>query len=151
MLKYMSEAALSGKVKVRTDSELAIAALAQGLMQARAPQETILETTPVSSSSSLGLAERYAETLESIVRTQAEVVKRLWKKEITTKSPLLSWCIRHSSWLHNRFQPHRSTGRTAYAQIHQRNYESEIFQFSACVLGLCPASTEMPKLEQRWR
>ena len=59
---WFSEAALTGTIRLRTDGEPAIRAVAQAAALRRAPAETHLETTPVGSSDSLGACERFSET-----------------------------------------------------------------------------------------
>ena len=58
LTKWLNEAGLAtGMLRLRTDAEPAIRSVAAVLMQRRRPGDTILEVTPVASSSSLGGAE----------------------------------------------------------------------------------------------
>ena len=59
-LRYMKEACLIGKIRFRTDSEASIRSLAMEVARQRQLAgwgETLQETTPVGSSSSLGAGE----------------------------------------------------------------------------------------------
>ena len=58
LCRFFTEAGLNGTVRLRSDSEPAIQAVAQEIAVRRTPAVTIVETTPVGSSSSLGAGER---------------------------------------------------------------------------------------------
>eukprot|EP00972_Heterocapsa_arctica_P022577 3321717-Heterocapsa_arctica.AAC.1 len=63
----MREAGLLSKLRIRTDSEPAIRALMALVARKRGGSElTTLEVSPIKSSSSLGVAERYARTLAAM-------------------------------------------------------------------------------------
>ncbi len=61
--RYLLEAGLAGDIRVRTDKELAAKQMARLLAVARRPARTIVEESPVKSSSSMGAVERWAQTV----------------------------------------------------------------------------------------
>ena len=124
--------------------------MAQQLALKRAPAETILEITPTGSSSSLGGVERWNGTLVGLVRTLIADVESRWGITINGKSNVLPWAIRHAAWLHNRFQPHRRTGTTAFEQQQGHQYRGAMFGFSEVVMVLHEYHADRAKLDQRW-
>ena len=150
-MKWLNEAGLAtGMLRLRTDAEPAIRSVAAVLMQRRRPGDTILEVTPVASSSSLGAAERWAQELAGLVRTLILDAERRWGARIRANSPLFAWAVRHAAFLYNRFQV-RSTGTTPFEQVHHRMYCSKLLPFGAPVMLRSPIATEQPKLEARWQ
>ena len=89
VLRDVAEAGLHGPIRLRTDSESAIVAVAQKVAQLRSGARTVLETISVVSSSSLGSAERWSESLTGLVRVMCAVVQDLWNQELCASSPLL--------------------------------------------------------------
>lgn len=148
LLKFCTEAGLTGPLRIRTDSENAIQVVARDLMLARAPLQSYVEVTPVGSSSSLGIAERFAESEGGMVRVLCLALERRWGRRIDTASPYFPWAVLHGSWLMNRFQSHRKCGgKTSFEMVQHRPFREEI---GAPVLALKAYHTAIPKLARRW-
>ncbi len=77
-LRFLLEAGLAGGIRLRSDSELAITGFCQELAARRAPAVTVVETTPVASSSSLGAGERMIQTIVAQVRALRLDVEQRW-------------------------------------------------------------------------
>eukprot|EP00972_Heterocapsa_arctica_P014371 2114061-Heterocapsa_arctica.AAC.1 len=60
---------MKGPIRLRSDSETSIRAVAAALAASRDQGETMVEVSPVNSSSSLGAVERRSQTLAGLVRT----------------------------------------------------------------------------------
>eukprot|EP00972_Heterocapsa_arctica_P105187 15498904-Heterocapsa_arctica.AAC.1 len=65
---------------------------------------SILEVSPIKSSSSLGAAERFARTLSGIVRTLKLSLEERTGMELHTNSLLFAMLVLHANFLHNRYQ-----------------------------------------------
>ena len=148
LLNFLAEAGCLGELRLRTDSEVAIVALARELARVRRAQ-TVLEVTPVGSSNSLGGAERFCESLGGMIRTLRLSTEALWQTRITTDHSLFAWSVPHAAWLLARFQPHRS-GMTSFELLHHRPFQHTIYQFAEAVLARRGEATKQPKLEMRW-
>eukprot|EP00971_Amphidinium_carterae_P002271 44846-Amphidinium_carterae.3 len=70
--------------------------------------------------------------------------------ELPTQHPLIGWCIRHASWLHDRFQPARVDGRTAYYRLHHLDYGSSVLPFGETIVWRNPYGVEHLKLKEHW-
>ena len=86
LLKWLGERGLStGPIRLRSDSELSIRAVATVVAALRPQGETMVEVTAVISSSSLGAMERWSETLAGLTRTLLlDAGCRLGKKLLAT-------------------------------------------------------------------
>ena len=74
---WLLEAGFTTSLRLRSDSESSIQSVARAVAGLRSAP-TILETSPIGSSSSLGGAERWAETLAGLVRCyRADLLKRV--------------------------------------------------------------------------
>ena len=150
LLRFFTESGTKATFRLRSDSEQAIVGLAQQVALKRPQEATILETTAVASSSSLGGAERYAQALAGQVRCLRLVVRQTWRREVSAASPYFPWMVLHAGWLLNRFQPCAVTGKTPYEELHGRSYRSPLFSFSRAVLVRRPHALVQAKLEPRW-
>eukprot|EP00972_Heterocapsa_arctica_P103140 15199576-Heterocapsa_arctica.AAC.1 len=63
LVRYLLEAGIAGNVRLRSDSEPAIQAVAQEVVALRSPATTICEVMPKGSSSSLGTGERMIQAI----------------------------------------------------------------------------------------
>ena len=64
LCNFLVEAGCTGALRLRTGQELVVEALAHRVAALRSPARTIVETSPVKSSSSLGAAERTIQTVD---------------------------------------------------------------------------------------
>eukprot|EP00972_Heterocapsa_arctica_P003966 590006-Heterocapsa_arctica.AAC.1 len=109
------------------DQEPAIEALAQRVAALLAPAHTIIETTPVASSSSLGSAERKVQTVGRQVRVIRLDFETRWHVKVLAVSPVFKYIVRHAAWTLNRFQQTR--GQTPYMKVYQHEYRGQICTF----------------------
>ena len=151
LLRWLHECGLgAGVIRLRSDSEVSIRAVANAVAALRTQGETMVEVTPVGSSSSLGAVERWSETLAGLTRTLLlDAGGRLGKKLMAT-SALFPWAVRHAAFVHNRYQV-RMQGATAFEQVHRRVYRSALMPFASPVLLRDSDALELPKLEARWQ
>lgn len=150
LFDWSLEAGLAGQtVRLRCDQEPAIMGLCQDFAGVRAPAVTLLETSPVSSSSSVAGVNRYCQSLAADVRALKAQAEQTTGRTLSASSPIFAWLPRHAAWLRNRCQPYLGKA-TPFVQVNHRSYESEILTFGATVMVHLPRATELPKLEQRW-
>ena len=102
---WYQEAGLNGDIRLRTDGEPAIRAVARAAAIRRAPAVSLLETSPVGSSDSLGSCERFAETVAGMARTWRLAVEKNLEIEVSANSPIFSWLVRHVVFLYEQQVP----------------------------------------------
>lgn len=151
VVRFLHEAGLHDRLIIRTDSEHSIISVAQQVAKSRVPAITLLETTTAGSSSSLGSGENWSSAVSGMTRVLIQMVKRIYSCEVTTSSPIIAWAVRHSSWLLNRYQPHRRLGgETSFETRQGRPYSGLVVRFSEPVFGRRPYATDQPKFQVRW-
>ena len=74
--------------------------MAAAVAALRPQGETMVEVTPVGSSSSLGAVERWSETLAGLTRTLLLDAGGCLEKKLLATSALFPWAIRHAAFLH---------------------------------------------------
>ena len=150
LVRWLKEHGLaSGMIRLRTDSEVSIRAVAAAVAAMRPQGGTLVEVSPVNSSSSLGGVERWSQTLTGHVRALVLDAGRRLGRKLTAVSALYPWAVRHANFLHNRLQPQQH-GATPFEQIQHREYKSQMLPFASSVLMRQPAALEQAKLEPRW-
>ena len=147
-VRFLMEAGLTAKLRIRSDSEPAAQAVAQAVASRRAPAVTIIETTPVGSSSSLGTAERMIQELSGRVRALCLSVQGKWNVQIRATMPIFRWIVRHAMWVHNRFQP--VNGCTPFAAVQGCQYHNKIMALGDAVVVRIQDLKKTAKLEPRW-
>ena len=152
LVAWLSEIGCMGPVILRTDSEPAIHLVASAIGRMRGNVQTIVQTTPVGSSSSLGGAERMIGTLHAALRAQALQFMERWHVKLTTTSAWFPWVVRHAMWIYNRFQVKRGlNNKTAYEAVHGEAYRHEPLAFAVPVVGREHDLDDVPKGQQRFR
>ena len=141
---WLSEAGLMGTVRLRTDGGPAIKALAQSSALRRAPTETLLETSPVGSSDSLGAYGRLA----GLARTWRLATEKMLGITIRADDHIFSCMIRHAVFIYNRYQLH-AFGETAYEHINGCCYTVQVYPFGTPVLLRRAGALEQGKLDDR--
>ena len=118
VLRWLLELGHASALRIRTDPEPAIMAIAQATARARGDVTTVVETSPVASKGSLGACERANQTFMGLLRThKAEVEERLGIV-LSMNNPLMGWLVQHVAWLHHRYnQVH---GRTPFSAVQAR-------------------------------
>ena len=113
-----------------------------------------MREVPRDSSKSNGTVERFHQSMQGLARTlRCEAIdKYRVPDDDFVLERLLSWIVRHSSWLLSRFQIH-TDGNTSYKAIHGYVYSSQIFPFAQTVLvkaGRATHPTEIDWLDGIW-
>ena len=93
---WLMQTGYAGSVRLRCDSEPAIMAVAQDVARMRGANETILEITPVGSSSSLGGFERFSQTLVAQIRAYKLEVQKKWNVTLMVRSPVYGFMVDHA-------------------------------------------------------
>eukprot|EP00971_Amphidinium_carterae_P131715 2609006-Amphidinium_carterae.1 len=106
--------------------------------------------TPVGSKGSNGRIEVFHSFLEGLSRTLRLQVVESYGVELPTQHPIIGWCIQHASWLHDRFQPARADGKTAYFRFHHLDYGSSVIPFGETIVWRNPDGAEHLKLKEHW-
>ena len=105
------------RVKVRTDGAPSVVSIAKEFASRRRA-ETILETSPTKSSSSMGIGEKSIQLLEGQIRALLLELKEYMGVELTASHAAFGWLVRHANYLLNRFQPLKQhKGKTSYEVI----------------------------------
>ncbi|CAE8609178.1 unnamed protein product [Polarella glacialis] len=139
-----------GTLRMRTDGEPAVVSLVRQVASRRAAR-THLETTPVSSSSSLGGAERKIQAIEGQLRTLRKALEEMHQAQVPASHPIFSWLVRHACYLLDRFQPsRRHQGQTPYERLHHRPFQETLCTFGAVAMGRNAAAVELGRVEARW-
>ena len=156
VLEWMREAGIQGKVRMRSDGEPSIMAMLRIVAAKRAlwaddkdQEMTIIEQTPVKSSSSLGAAERFAATIGGITRTLRQSLIDRHGIALRATSGAFQWMISHAAYVYNRCQV-RMNGLTPYEEVQGRRHRDPMFQFGQAVLVRTPRAKLQPKLEARF-
>ena len=145
---WLNELGLIGLLRARTDSEPSIMAVIRQVA-ARRIGRTMLETTPVQSSSSLGAAERRIRTIVSQIRTLRSAVQELYGVQIAVAHPIFGWLVRHASFIMDRFLKHKG-GKTSYEIVTGREYSHPLCPFAWMVMARDPAALDLGRAELRW-
>jgi hypothetical protein len=149
VLRWLLEIGRAGSLRLRTDPEPAMMAIAQAIARGRGEQTTVVETTPVNSKGSLGACERANQTFMGQLRThKAEVEERLGIV-LSMDDPLMTWLVHHVAWLHHRFNSVH--GHTPFSRVQQREYTEEVYHFGQAVLVKIPDPSNLSKLSLRWQ
>ena len=101
--RFILECGRSNAV-LQSDQESSIRALCQEVA-AKVGMSTRL--SPAYSSRSLGSAERWHESLWAQCKLFKELLKDNYNMKISVQSPLMCLIVKHSAWLHNRYQLHQ--------------------------------------------
>ena len=97
---------------------------------------TLLEIVPHDHDSN-GLAERSLQTARRHCNTLMDDLDLRTKTELTLSHdhPVMSWAMRHSGWLLNRFHKSAATGRTAYEAMAGAPHRGELVPFGSTIMA----------------
>ena len=108
-------------VKIRTDPEHSIVAVAQEIRKLRT-QKTLVEATPEADHQAIGGVERFHRTMQDQLRAlklQVELnLEILLKADMATTK----WLVRHASWIIFRLAQNTTLKSTAYFRVFNKNY-----------------------------
>ena len=88
--------------------------------------QIVHETSPRPSSQSNGSAERAIQTTGGVLRTMKDDIETTVGQRLDATHPVLAWMLRHTGWLHTRFQRHAADGRTSFEKLRLRRYVSPL-------------------------
>ncbi|CAE7625515.1 unnamed protein product, partial [Symbiodinium sp. CCMP2592] len=97
--------------------------------------QTDVQQSAEESHQSNGGAEVAVQTLRQQCNTLLSMYEAETKLKVATAHALHSWCLRHSSWILNRFVL-RPGGLTPFEIIHGRPYKGKVLPFGETVMGL---------------
>ncbi|CAK0858494.1 unnamed protein product [Prorocentrum cordatum] len=128
------------RVTLQSDGEPAIVSLARALLKDRSKdskdiqtQITLRHSAPGSHASN-GLAESAVKVVEGLVRTLKHEVEKKYGVQIKGDSAILSWIIRHVTFVQNRFM-YKRNGRTAFEDLKMVRFNSPQLNFAENVLA----------------
>ena len=133
LLQWLLEAGLTGLIRLRTDGEPCIQAVAAEVAARRSLAETLVEVTPRSSSSSLGACERFSETIAGLVRTLRFALEKRWGSTVAAIDPVFPFLVQYATFVYNRCHV-RAGGSTPFEQVQRRPYTSALLPFGTAVL-----------------
>ncbi|CAE7197817.1 unnamed protein product, partial [Symbiodinium sp. CCMP2592] len=97
--------------------------------------QTDVQQSAEESHQSNGGAEVAVQTLRQQCNTLFSMYEAETKLQVATAHALHPWCLRHSSWILNRFVL-RPGGLTPFEIIHGRPYKGKVLPFGETVMGL---------------
>ncbi|CAE7249787.1 RE2 [Symbiodinium sp. CCMP2592] len=97
--------------------------------------QTDVQQSPEESHQSNGGAEVAVQMLRQQCNTLLSMYEAETKLQVATAHALHPWCLRHASWILNRFVL-RPGGLTPFEIIHGRPYKGEVIPFGETVMGL---------------
>ena len=151
VLRFLQESGHTGAIRLRSDGEHAIVAVASEIAARRHPAETAVETTAPGSAGSLGGADRWAGLLGGLVRCLRKVVEEKWHVRIGNRDAIFPWLVLHASWLYNRFQDTTEFGMPPFEVLHRRPYKGVVYPLAEAILARNPFALSLPKLRDRWQ
>ena len=116
----------SGDIIIKTDQEAAIGILVKDIVFERGDEKgcrTIVEQSPVASSSSDGLAERAVQTIEGQIRVMKLALEGRLGTKLEAEAKVVSFMAEYAAYLANRLEVARmAKRRTKGARANQRRY-----------------------------
>ena len=82
-----------------------------------------------------GAAERALQTVRRLANTFLGAVRSKAKIDIPHSHPLVSWALKRSSWILNRFHKHSATQRTAFEIMTGFPYSGKLIAFGSSVMA----------------
>ena len=107
-----------------------------------------LRTSAVEWKQAQGAVGNTQQLLYAQIRTLRKDLQERYGREIELASPIMTWLVRHSQWLLNRYAI-RSDGLTPFERRWSRRYTSAICRFGEVVLFRVPG--RVPKAELAWQ
>ena len=102
--------------------------------------------SPTQSHQSNGVAEKAVCTVRGLLRTCLAVIKDKVSFDVTTRSPMLPWTIRHAAWVLPRYNVRRDD---TVQKIRGQKYRKEILPLGKQVLARRPGAN-VYQLLQPW-
>ena len=121
-------------IQLRCDNEPTIVQVAKLTVQAR--QQMGLETrfeTPAAYSHGNGLAENAVQRIRGVACSLMHSLQGRLKVSFGTGHALWSWCLRHASWIINRYNPYK--GITSHELVYGKAYTGQVCEYGEPVFG----------------
>jgi len=150
VLAFLRECGYAGvKIRIHTDQEPAMLRLAEHVASKRSEAMTVVRSGVAHSSQSQGPVERFIQDLVGQIRTLKISYQQKTGMELEQKSPLLSFLVRHSAWLLNRYMVRSPEGKTGYELTTSKPYQSALLQFGETVYMRFSDALQRAKLAER--
>ena len=148
ILKKLEQLALT-ELKIRTDSEHSITALAQQVRRQR-EQKTLVEQAPEADHQAIGGVERFHRVMQDqlrALRMQADIdLNTTLKAEMATTK----WLVRHASWVIFRYFVNRACRSTAYFRVYGKNYSGTMVHLFETVLARRAEDVQQGRRTSKW-
>ena len=142
-LRHMTEALTTAtlqlgysEINVKADNEGVCRSLKIALQKMRGAHglsTTLLSSVPHDHESN-GLAERAVQTVRRHANCILDEVRVKTELPLSHEHPLMSWAMRHSAWLLNRFHRSSATGKTPYEFMTGQPYRGELVPFASTIM-----------------
>ena len=155
-MNWLREAGVQGRTRLRSDKEQPAADVANAVARLRGTDPgtkeslTIVELSPTKSPASIGAADRWAQTLTGLMRTQLEDLRVRTGVKLRAVSAIFPCVVAHCMYLYNRFQV-RINGLTPFEDQRGQRYKAPLMKFGQPVQLRLSTATIQPKLAPRWR
>ena len=148
ILGWLAEVRIAGELRLRTNGEQAISALADLVAQRRRPP-TLVEISSVSGGDLCGAAERSCQAIAGVARTLCLALGELWGEQILVQHPLFAWLVSHAAWIINRFQKHHGDV-TPFEMVMHKPFQSPIYEFGSVVMARHDAAGRPSRSGGKW-
>jgi hypothetical protein len=136
---------------LQVDSEPSLVAMARLACASVTTKQVELRTSVRASKGSLGLAERYHSTVAGLARSLLARVRATFVVGSEANELLGPWALRHASWLSNRFQPHRPSGRSSFELLWAHAWKGFLLPFGEVCLVRRDVDRLPSKFDARWQ
>ena len=105
---------------------------------------SVTDTEP----SSTGAAEKAVTTVRGLARPYLAVsIKKIQSFEVTKRSPMLPWTIRHAVWIVTRYDVRRDIRKTPYEKIRGQKNRKEFLPLEEQILARSPGANVKQLIE----
>ena len=133
---------------IQSDQEKSIRAIADAVVRQVGGMK--VRQSPKYSSQSQGSVERFHQSLFAQARVLKFQVQKKYNVTIDSTHPLVTWIVRHSAWLLNRYQVH-SDGFTSYQRRWGKTFQQPLCEFAETVMFKPSQPPQQgAKFEPRW-
>ena len=115
--RWLNEAGIHGRVRLRSDGEPAITHVLQELCKLRGDEITLQEQTTTNQPFSIGSVGRFGQSHTAMVRTLAMALEDKFSITVDARHCMFPWIIRHAAWIINRFQSHKKLGNKTSFEV----------------------------------
>ena len=153
ILKKLEQFGVKG-MKIRTDSEHAIVALAREVKRLH-PRDVVLEVAPEADHQAVGGVERFHRILQDQVRALKFQAEKNLGLTLKSDAATTKWLVRHASWIIFRFLTSKTLKSTGYYRVYHKNYSGTMVNLFETVLARraeeVVAGRRTSKWDSRWK